>query len=156
MSPTRRKLKSGNSYFFVTITTLQKNSKVVIPTLFPGNVTRWSDAKRCGAMRSDAERCGAMRSDAPIHLHFLSPLLYSTPSHRCVRCEAQREQIRKCRCMGAHSVCNRYWKEGLRCCEIVPRCIQTLNYCPSEGHLVGLRLAAQGSTTNLRGSKSAI
>ena len=42
------------------------------------------------------------------------------------------------------------------CCKIVPRCIQTLNYCSSEGHLVGLRLAAQGSTTNLRGSKSAI
>ena len=37
LSPARRKLKSGNSYFFVTITILQKNSKVVIfPLCFPG------------------------------------------------------------------------------------------------------------------------
>ena len=39
LSPARRKLKSGNSRFFVTITSLQKNSKVVIPTLFPVNLT---------------------------------------------------------------------------------------------------------------------
>ena len=42
LSPARRKLKSGNSRFFVTITSLQKNSKVVIPTLFPVNLKHWA------------------------------------------------------------------------------------------------------------------
>ena len=55
LSPARRKLKSGNSYFFVTITTLQKKSKVVIPTLFPGNVTHCSARSRgSGDERGDS------------------------------------------------------------------------------------------------------
>ena len=34
----RNDIERGNSHFFVTIPTLQNNSKVGIPTLFPGNV----------------------------------------------------------------------------------------------------------------------
>ena len=69
LSPARRKLKSGNSRFFVTITTLQKNSKVVIPTLFPVNLTYWSTRARPGTLPTTSWRAGQPSQHAGLKRH---------------------------------------------------------------------------------------